>query len=885
MVPDLAAPHAWHCRTVEEVALELATRLPGGLNRAEAALRLARFGPNLLVEGRRRGPGRLLLDQFTDLMVLVLIGAAVVAGLVGEPQDTIAIVAIVILTATLGFVQEYRAERAIAALKAMTAPQARVRREGAVAVVPGAELVPGDLVLLDAGNIVPADLRLTEAADLRIDEAALTGESHPVEKTTAPLPEAELPIGDRRNLAYKGTMVAHGRATGIVVGTGMRTELGRIAALLHEEEGLKTPLQRRLARFAQLLAFAVLALCAVIFGVGLLRGEEPVLMFLTALSLAVAAIPEALPAVVTVSLALGARRMMARHALVRRLPAVETLGSVTVICSDKTGTLTQNRMQVGAVRSMEERPASGAGAAPSGRAAELLDLAMGLSHDAERSAEGTLHGDPTETALLHAAEAAGLVKSDLEARWPRVAEIPFSAERGRMTTLHRHGAEILAITKGAPERVLPLCTGRLSGDRVLPPDDAAVARTVEAMAVQGLRVLAVATRGLAELPTPLPADSVETGLTLIALVGLRDPPRPEAAEAIRLCVSAGITVVMITGDHPVTARAIARELGILRDDTGRVLTGPELARMSAEALAAAVEEVRVYARAAPEQKIAIVKALQARGEFVAMTGDGVNDAPALRRADIGVAMGRAGTDVAREAAHMVLLDDNFATIVAAVREGRRIFDNIRKFIRYVLACNSAEIWTLFLAPFLGLPVPLLPIHILWINLATDGLPGVALAVEPEERGLMGRPPRPPNESVFAHGLWQHVVWVGLLMSGVTLLTQAWAYRTGFAHWQSMTFTVLALSQLGHVLAIRLERRSVLGRDFFSNLPLLGAVVLTVGLQLATLYVPALNPIFKTEPLSAGELGLCLGLSTVVFFAVEAEKWLGRRGVIFREAAR
>ncbi|MGE5230626.1 MAG: cation-translocating P-type ATPase, partial [Deltaproteobacteria bacterium] len=428
------------------------------------------------------------------------------------------------------------------------------------------------------------------------------------------------------------------------------------------------------------------------------------------------------------------------------------------------------------------------------------------------------------------------------------------------------------------------CTGRLSGDRVLPADDAAVAAAVEAMAVQGLRVLAVAMRRLDRVPAEPTAEAVETGLTLIALVGLRDPPRPEAADAIRLCRSAGIIVVMITGDHPVTARAVARELGILRDDEGRVLTGPELARMSPGELATAVEDVRVYARAAPEQKIGIVKALQARGEFVAMTGDGVNDAPALRRADIGVAMGRAGTDVAREAAHMVLLDDNFATIVAAVREGRRIFDNIRKFIRYVLACNSAEIWTLFLAPFLGLPVPLLPIHILWINLATDGLPGVALAVEPEERGVMDRPPRRPNESVFAHGLWQHVVWVGLLMGGVTLLTQAWAYRTGFAHWQSMTFTVLALSQLGHVLAIRLERRSVLGRDFFSNLPLLGSVVLTVALQLATLYVPSLNPIFRTEPLSGGELALCLGLSTVVFFAVEAEKWLGRRGFIFREGA-
>jgi Ca2+-transporting ATPase len=486
--------------------------------------------------------------------------------------------------------------------------------------------------------------------------------------------------------------------------------------------------------------------------------------------------------------------------------------------------------------------------------------------------------------LLHAAEASGLTKLSLEARFPRVAEIPFSSERGRMTTLHRDGGEVLAFTKGAPEQVLPLCTGRLVGDRVAPLEDGSIGGMVEAMAGAGLRVLAVATRRFPAVPGDLLPDAVERELTLIGLVGLRDPPRPEAQAAIGLCASAGITVVMITGDHPVTARAIARELGILRHGNERVVTGPELARLSAEELTAIVEDVRVYARTAPEQKIRIVKALQARGEFVAMTGDGVNDAPALRRADIGVAMGRSGTDVAREAAHMVLLDDNFATIVAAVREGRRIFDNIRKFIRYALACNSAEIWTLFLAPFLGLPIPLLPIHILWINLVTDGLPGIALALEPEERGVMDRPPRPPNESLFAHGLWQHVLWVGLLMGGVTLLTQGWAYHTGSAHWQSMTFTVLALSQLGHVLAIRSERDSALRAGFPSNVPLLGAVALTLGLQLATLYVPALNSLFKTQPLTAGELGLCLGLSTVVFWAVEWEKWMARRRWIFREGA-
>jgi Ca2+-transporting ATPase len=854
------------------VIAQLGTRLPGGLENVEAARRLAAVGPNQLVESRRRGPARILLEQMTNVMVLLLLAAALVSGVVGELQDTVAILAIVVLNAVLGFIQDYRAERAVAALKTLTAPQIRVRREGAVLTVAGAALVPGDLVLVEAGNIVPADLRLVEAAGLRIEEAALTGESHPADKSVAALADAELPLGDRRNMAYKGTVVTHGRGVGAVIATGMATELGRIATLLRDEEAVLTPLQRRLAHFAQRLAVVVLVICGLIFGVGLLRGEEPVLMFLTALSLAVAAIPEALPAVVTVSLAIGARRMVARHALARRLPAVETLGSVTFVCADKTGTLTENRMQAGVLAS-----ADGTAGAPTSGALELLQLALGLSHDAERDAEGKIRGDPTEAALLHAAEAAGLRKGILEARYPRVGEIPFSSERGRMTTLHRDGDEILAFIKGAPEQVLPLCTGRLVGDRVLPADEALTRRGVERMAAEGLRVLAIASRRLTSLPADLAPGAIETGLTLIGLVGLRDPPRAGARDAVASCARAGITVVMITGDHPATARAIARDLGILPTADGQVLTGPELARLTDVRLADVVRHVRVYARIAPEQKIRLVRALQSNGEIVAMTGDGINDAPALHRADIGVAMGRAGTDVAREAAHMVLLDDNFSTILAAVSEGRRIFDNIRKFIRYALACNSAEIWTLLLAPFIGLPLPLLPIHILWINLVTDGLPGIALAAEPGERGLMDRPPRPPGESIFARGLWQHAAWVGLLMAGVTLLTQGWAYRTGAAAWQTMTFTVLALSQLGHVLAIRSERDSLFTIGLLSNLPLLAAVGLTAGLQVGMLYIPVLQPVFKTVPLTAGQLGVCLFLSLIVFMAVEVEKWIRRLG--------
>ncbi len=872
----------WYLLTAEAAAQRLGADVRTGLTDTEAAVRLARHGPNEIREGKRRRPWRMLLDQFTDFMILILLAAAIIAGLVGDVTDTVVILAIVVLNAAVGFVQEYRAERAVAALKLMAAPSAVVLRDGAPRTVPAAGLVPGDVVLLEAGNIVPADLRLLEAHTLRCEEAALTGESQPVDKRTEALHDPALPLGDRRNMAYKGTVVSYGRGRGLVVATGMETELGHIAALLRATEDARTPLQRRLERFGRVIAVGVLVLCAVLFVIGVLRGEAVALMALTAIALAVAAIPEALPAVVTVALAFGARRMSEENALIRRLPAVETLGSVTFICSDKTGTLTENRMRV------EELYADGvlarAGASSQDAPWPALHTAMALCNDARAGADGKILGDPTETALYCAAEAAGFRKAELAERTPRLAELPFDSERARMTTLHREDSGVIAYTKGAPERMLPLCRHALTHDGERPFAADVVQETVERMAADGLRVLALARRRWDALPAEFAPETVERDLTFIGLVGLMDPPRAEAAQAVQECRAAGIVPVMITGDHPATARAVARRLGIIADG-GEVLTGQELERLSLSEFEEHVERIRVYARVAPAQKIKLVQALQDRGEFVAMTGDGVNDAPALKRADIGVAMGITGTDVAKEAAHMVLLDDNFATIVRAVREGRRIYDNIRKFVKFVMTGNSGELLTLTLAPFFGLPIPLLPIHILWVNLVTDGLPGLALAVEPEEKGIMQRPPRPPAESIFAHGIWQHIVWVGLLIGTLCLVTQAWAIGSGSAHWQTMVFTVLTLAQMFHVLAIRAERESLLTQGLLSNRPMLGAVLLTFGLQLALIYVPWLNAIFHTQPLTLNELTFCLAISPVTLVAVEIEKWLVRRGVLYVAAPR
>ncbi len=864
-MPSPADARAWYAHTVDET-FEALEAPRDGWTTARAEQRLLAHGPNALPEGTRRSLAAILWSQLTNLMILVLLVAAGVSLLVGDEQDAIVIGGIVLLNALIGAVQEIRAERAVDALRVLAAPEASVQRDGQWIRVPADRVVPGDLLRVEAGDVVTADARLVECTDLAVEEAALTGESSPVEKDPQVLRATDLGVGDRVNLIHRGTLVTRGHGVGVVVATGLATELGRVALLLQRGKKVQTPLQRRLDRFGRRIALIVLGICLVVFVAGLLRGEPATLMLLTAVSLGVAAIPEALPAVVSVSLAMGAQRMIRHQALVRRLSAVETLGSVTYACADKTGTLTEGRMRVEAVEIAGERTSSLPERAHASGAAQDLGRALALVNDARDE-----RADPTEQALLEAAQAAGFDRDALERETPRLAEVPFHTDRRRMSTLHPDGAGAVSFVKGAPESVAARCSGI---------DRQAMLEAADRLAAEGLRVLAFACRRFDRVPTQLDEAELESELSWLGLVGLMDPPREGAAQAVAQCATAGITPVMITGDHPGTARAIAQRLGILEDarpdaSGDDVLTGHQLARLDDEALGACVLGTRVYARVSPEQKIRIVRALQERGEFVAMTGDGVNDAPALKRAEIGIAMGRSGTEVAREAADMVLLDDDFSTIVAAVREGRRVFDNIRKFVKYTMTSNSGEIWTLLLAPFLGLPLPLMPIQILWINLVTDGLPGLALGVEPEEARVMQRPPRRPTESFFDKRLTLHVLWVGLLIGALSIGSQAWAIYVASPRWQSVVFTTLTLCQLAQVLAIRSESDSLFQQGLGSNRALLGAVLLTFGLQLAVLYVPILQNLFHTAALTPRELGVCCGLALVVFVAVELEKLVMR----------
>jgi Ca2+-transporting ATPase len=859
-------PSRFYYQSQNEIISDLKSSLTEGLTLNEVEKRQVLQGPNAIDEVKAKSWFRLFISQFSDLLVLVLIGAAFIASFIGEVQDSIAIVVIVIVNAALGFSQEYRAERAMVALKKMASPNAKVKRNGQRIIIPTTELVTGDIVLLEAGDIVPADLRMLETFRININESLLTGESQSVLKIETPINSDHVPVVDQKNMAFKGTTVSSGRAIGLVVRIGMDTELGKIAQLLEDQKEIKTPLQKRITHFAKIISFIVIFLCVIIFALGMLRGEEAVLMFMTALSLAVAGIPEALPAVVTIALALGSKIMAQKNALIRKLSAVEALGSVTYICTDKTGTLTENKMSAGSFFVKGEFLTNVPANALEDSTWKNLTYALALNNDVVHGEKDQLIGDPTEVALINIAVTLGLTKNSLEESFPRLAELPFSSERSMMSTIHSAGNGSIIFSKGAPEKILAVCNQKNCELELKASKD---------MANQGFRVMAVAFRKVEVQATDLELDEFEKDLIFLGLIGLMDPPRKEAKVAINVCKSAGIKVVMITGDHPDTARAIAMDLGILNNDNDKVIQGTELQKYSDEELQKIVLNTRVYARVAPEQKIKIIKALQTSGEIVAMTGDGVNDAPALKKADVGIAMGKGGTDVAREASHLILLDDNFATIITAIKEGRRIYDNIRKFIRFALSGNSGEIWTLFLAPFIGLPTPLLPIQILWVNLVTDGLPGIALTFEPEEKNIMERPPRKPGESIFAHGLWQHTLWVGLLTAIATLGTLAFAYHTGNPHWQSMAFTVLTFIQMGHVLAIRSETQSFFTLGALTNLPLLLTVIFTLALQLATLYVEALRSIFKTDALSLDELIICLIISTSVFIAVEIEKWIFR----------
>ena len=886
--------NSYHALDTGEVLRLLDVDRDRGLSADEVMHRRERWGENRLATDVETSPLAMLARQFTDLMIVVLMIGAVIAGLIGETLDATAILIIVVLNAVIGFVQEYRTERALHALQQQSAPHVQVIREGQRTQVLETELVPGDLVLLEVGNMVPADLRVIDTVGLTVDEAALTGESLPVVKEAEARLAPDTALGERINLVHKGTHVIGGHASCVVVATGAMTELGRIAELMREGKRPMTPLQKRLASFGRRISVAALMACVLIFIAGLLRGEPLQLMFLTAISFALAAIPEALPAVVTIALALGAKRLAQQNALIRRLPAVETLGSVTIICCDKTGTLTENSMRAErflTAKGMTEVLPDVSEASDVWRA---LGRAMTLNNDATIAAttvgttaidttDSGAEGDPTEVAILQAAAGAGFTRAAFESEWPRTANIPFDARRRCMTTLHRAAtSDGLVIVKGAPEEVLSQCRDQRvdRGVELLDRDHAL--ELAEEMARSGYRVLAFAEKTLDVLPARAEAGDIERDLTFLGLVALADPPRPRAKEALASCVTAGIEVAMITGDHPATAKAIAARLGMVTDDAD-ILTGRELQALPEAERSQAISKCRVYARVSPEQKFDIVTALQDHGQFVAMTGDGVNDAPSLKRADIGVAMGLKGTDVAREAADAVLLDDDFATIVDAVREGRRIYDNIRKFIKYTMTSNSGEIWTIALALFIGLPLPLLPIQILWINLVTDGLPGLALAGELAERNIMNRPPRPPRESVFSHGMWQHMLWVGLLIGGLSLGAQFWAYHNGSENWQSVVFTVLTFSQLVHVMVIRSEQDSIFTIGWFSNLPLFGAVMLTVGLQMAVVYLEPLQAIFHTSDLTLNELLVSLGLPLVVLFAVEIEKWLFRRGFIYQHS--
>jgi Ca2+-transporting ATPase len=922
-LPNLARD--WHASSADDTLKALASDADRGLSATEVAVRSRYYGRNELQETAKRTRWQIFLDQFSNIMLLMLIAVAVIAGILdflslqsgeltsGLPfKDTAAILFIVILNGILGYVQEVRAEAALAALKKMASSRVRVLREGETREIDASELVPGDILLIEAGVQLAADGQLLEAANLQIKESALTGESEAANKrVTVPL-ESDTPLGDRVNMVFSGTEVVQGRGKIIVTGTGMTTELGKIAAMIQGVKDEKTPLQKRMTQLGNVLVTGSLILVALVIAIGVLKaGNWSPLRELVeiSLSMAVAVVPEGLPAVITVTLALGTQRMVKRNALIRKLPAVETLGSVNTICSDKTGTLTQNKMIVREVVTVGGTVAvMGEGYEPVGEFEQdgeaiatqdrpelqaLLVAAVLCNDSLLRYEENEWHilGDPTEGSLLALGGKAGLEQESLKSRFQRVAELPFSSERKRMSVIcldNEYGESYSLFAKGSPEILLGRCQAYQFGNDTEPltPDRRhAILNANNQMAARGLRVLGFAYKVIDELPEANAEEDPEQEMIWLGLTGAIDAPRPEVAIAVQHSREAGIRPIMITGDHPLTAQAIAKELGIAdsRDVKFNVptLTGQELEKLSQQDLELEVERVSVYARVSPEHKLRIVRALQARNCFVAMTGDGVNDAPALKQADIGIAMGITGTDVSKEASDMVLLDDNFATIVAATEEGRVVYTNIRRFIKYILGSNVGEVITIASAPILGLSgVPLTPLQILWMNLVTDGLPALALAVEPASPHIMKQPPHNPNESIFARGLGSYILRIGIIFSifTITLMVLSYHESLGTEHpesWKTMVFTTLCLAQMGHAIAARSFSRLTIEMNFFSNPSLLWAVTVTTALQLAIVYVPFLRDFFGTQILTGEQLAICLGFSSLMFVWVELEKLLVR----------
>jgi len=879
---------AWHVLSTEQV-FENLHAVRAGLTSAEATRRLAEYGPNELRAAGRVSPWTVLIGQFKNVLIVILLVATALSAILGHGVEAIAIAVIVLLAVLLGFVQEYRAERAIEALRRMAALTATAVRDGEEDEIPARELVPGDVILLRAGDVVPADARLVEAINLQIEEAALTGESVPVEKHTAPLAGDQLALGDRKNLVYSGTVAAYGRGLAVVIATGMNTEFGKITGMLQTVESGKTPLQENLDRMGKTLAKAALVIVALIVALGVLRGQSFIDMFIFGIALAVAVVPEALPAVVTISLALGVQRMVKRNALVRRLPVVEALGSTTIICSDKTGTLTRDEMTVRKIfiagRLIDVSGAGydphgsfsqdGSPGAPSGPLLELLRGAV-LASDARLvTKEGHWHikGDPTEGSLVVAAAKAGLDRVDLETEYPRISEIPFTSETKRMTTLHETAEGLVAYAKGAAEVILDGCTRWLTEEGARPLDGEArkaILEEARQMAGTALRVLGIATKPGASI------EYAEHEMTFLGLVGMIDPPRSEAKAAILACEQAGIKVAMITGDHPMTAQAVARELGLLK--TGRSVTGPELESMSDAEFEREVAQIEVYARVSPAHKLRVVTALQKHGHIVAMTGDGVNDAPALKKADIGIAMGITGTDVSKEAASMTLLDDNFASIVAAVEEGRGIFGNIKKYLMYLLSSNIGEIGLMAGATLLGLPLPLTAVQLLYVNLVTDGLPALALAVDPPERDLMRRKPRDPRTGIFTRPVVTLMSLGGLWSTIANLSLYIWALNSGRSVSEAMTMTFVSLVLIQFVKAYnyRSDRNSVLDRPF-ANKWLNLAIASQLGLLVLVIYWQFLHDVFGTYYLTLEDWLIVTALAFTVSPVLEIAKWMARRG--------